>query len=545
MSNFLEFIVEDMDAKKTLFSTMPINTRTDIKRFNERISSINEKYNNYKVSVKKYLDTKNKSFNVKKIEKNTDELANKVKELEDIRFLLNPLNTYFEKMGFDNLIYELSNRSNLNFESFNGIISQFIDKFETAGIRLYNSDFDYTFYVYEYMTSFLDVRKKKSNNYDEVSRIFEKIYWLNPEIIEHIELNLRKLIRKYEKKFISYIEKHQKDVMLSNKISDYDDCLDKLKDVHIKLKEANKEDIGDIVSLAKSGAFDISNYLEKSKVRLSTYSDLMNEPMHLDNKEAMVKFYENLEKLKANVEEYGNYTKFLLLIDAFKAEYVKQIPSGEKGSRNNDNKTLKNIESQIIDKESKLEKLNKEVFNSKSGLFDSKKSIHINQLKIESIKQAKALRELYSSYDQEYFKNKALSILSSTLMVSDLLHLYYSFDYFKKLAIKAAYGLTVYEEIIKLCKEFDLFAMNPTNIIVNGILVFEKSDIPRIIMNKYRLDNVNVTEENLNSEDLQPLLDKIEILLRINTIEKSTTTVEKIWFMAKVEKFNNIEIKNN
>ncbi len=70
MSSFLKFIDEDIEAKKTLLSTMPTNTKTDIRKFNEKIASISQKYNEYKVGVKKYIDTKSKSFNIKNDNKN-------------------------------------------------------------------------------------------------------------------------------------------------------------------------------------------------------------------------------------------------------------------------------------------------------------------------------------------------------------------------------------------------------------------------------------------------------------------------------------------
>ena len=66
MSNFLKFIEEDITAKKTLLSTMPTKTKRDIKKYNEKITDMINKYNEYEGSVKKYLDTKSRSFNIKK-----------------------------------------------------------------------------------------------------------------------------------------------------------------------------------------------------------------------------------------------------------------------------------------------------------------------------------------------------------------------------------------------------------------------------------------------------------------------------------------------
>jgi hypothetical protein len=111
------------------------------------------------------------------------------------------------------------------------------------------------------------------------------------------------------------------------------------------------------------------------------------------------------------------------------------------------------------------------------------------------------------------------------------------------MAIKKVFNITTYDEITKYSDNFDLFAMNPTYIIINGVAVFEENNLAKVIINKYRLDNINLNEENLNPDDLKPLLDKVELLLRIKVIEESSTTVEKIWFMAQVEKIDKAEEK--
>jgi hypothetical protein len=544
VSNFLQFIDEDIDAKKILFSTMPTNTKTNIRKFNERITSVSSKYNEYKESVKKYLDAKSKSFNIKVNDKNIEELNKNVNTLEHIRSILNPTNTYLEKLGFDNLIYQISNYYDFNFTSLNEIINQFLDKFELAEIKLSSEDFDYTCYVNEYMSSFLEVRNSKSKNYDKVAEIFESIYWINPEIIEHIELNFRKLIKKHQRNFTDYITGLQRKIASENGIDDYEDCLEKLKVAYIKANAAKRENVCDIINLAKTGAIDIKSYFNDSKVRLSTYSSLMIDPINLSDKVVMNKFYESLEKLKNNIEEYDNYMKFVPLFDDFKKEYKSLIPIGDKDpNKSNGNKELKNIEAQIAEKEDKLEKINKRIFSGGAGLFGIKNDSTLKQSKIDAVRQAKELYNLYKVYDKEYFKDKVLTMLNSSLTISELLHLYYSFNYFKKIAIKRVFNITTYDEITKYSEDFDLFAMNPTNIIINGVALFEESNIGKVIMNKYRLDNINLTEENLNPDDLKSLLDKIQLLLRINEIENSPTTVEKIWFMAQVEKINVRESK--
>ena len=55
MNSFLNFIDNDIEAKKTLLSSLPTNNKTNIRKYNERIASIYENYEYYKESVLNYL----------------------------------------------------------------------------------------------------------------------------------------------------------------------------------------------------------------------------------------------------------------------------------------------------------------------------------------------------------------------------------------------------------------------------------------------------------------------------------------------------------
>ena len=78
------------------------------------------------------------------------------------------------------------------------------------------------------------------------------------------------------------------------------------------------------------------------------------------------------------------------------------------------------------------------------------------------------------------------------------------------------------------------FAKNPNNVVINGIYLYEESDVPKVITNKYRFENINLLEEEL-TDNLDILLEKINFTLRVNKIEKSKLSVEKIWFMTQVK----------
>lgn len=534
MNNFLNFIEEDIEAKKTLIDTLPTRTKANKKKYNEKIELILEKYETYKNSLLKYINSKDARLKIKTEEKNIEKLSEEVANLEHVRFVLNPINTYVEKMGFDSLLYEINHYSEFQFGSLNKILNEFLNKFELINIKLTSEDFDYTHYVKEYMTAFLEVRNQHNEKYEKVSKIFEEIYWLNPNLIEHIELNLRCLIKVHSREFEKYIEKIQKEVKLQYGIKNYEECLKKLQRAYLNLKNAEEENINDIISKAKNGTIEISDYLVDSKVRNEAYTSLSIDSLNLQDKKEMENFYENISKLKENLMEYSNYRQFIPLMMDFKSSYEKQLNVDKKVI----NTKLKELDSTIKLKEKELYKLNKKI-NNKS-FFNIKKLTkdEIKNLKSDSITLANELYKSYKDYDQEYFKNKVLSNLNNSFTISNFLELYYSFDYFKKTAIKNVFKISNYEELITFSENFDLFAMNLNNVIMSGVFLFNKEDVSNVIVKKYRLSKINIVDDDLHTDNLENLLNKITLLLRINKIENSQTTVEKIWFSVKVKEIN-------
>ncbi len=541
-NNFLDFINKDIEAKKTLITNTPTKTKTNKKKFNATIESIEEKYEEYRASTRNYLLAKARSFEINETKANVDKLQERIVELERARFLLNPINTYVEKMGFDDLIYQISNYDTFNFNSLNDIINGFLDKFEQAGIVLTATHFDYTCYVHEYMSAYLEARMRKEDKYNKVSEIFERIYWVNPDLISHIELNFRKLIRDNAKKFEAYISSLQKEVSTRNGVINYMDCLNKLKDAYEQINDAKKENVTDIVLLAKSKQIDIEHFLENNKVRKAAYDALIPTTVDIKDKSQMHKICEALEKLKINIEEYKNYVEFAPLFKDFKDEYEKVLSDN---TQKEEYKGLKNISEEIKAKEAELEKINKKIFGSKISFLDFRSESNMKKLKAESLYVAKELYELYKKYDKEYFKDKVLKELDKTLAISDLLTLYYSFDFVKKLAIQRVYNITDYNEIIKYSDTFDLFAMNPLNMIVAGVPIFGTENIARVIANKYRLNNLSIIEDDLREDNLSSMLNKISLILRINMIENSQTSIDKIWFMVQVAKIIDKENKED
>ncbi len=539
MNNFLTFIKEDVTAKKNLLSAMPVKTKTNINAFNEKVAFFLENYNEYKKHIKKYVRAKKKAFTPPFNHEPLEILLDEIHKLEHLRFLLNPTNTFFEKMGFDNLLFDIRNYNNFNFEDTNGIINKFLDKFELVGIKLTNANFNYTYYVREYMSSFLEIREIETSNNELLSKIFDSIYWENPELIEHIELSFRKLIKENKKEFNNYLKKIKETAMLENKINSYEECVKKLKILYQELEKLNQEKINDIIDLVLLGKIDIKDFYKESKVRKANYEKMILQKIDLDDLEAKENFHKNLEKLKSNVEEYQKLSQFGPLILDFKNNYEKEITKNDKLSFKTSK--AKVIETEINEKETKLGKINKSILSRDGSQFKKNKKISLQEQKGETLDLAKELYELYKKYDEELFKEKAIVTITSFATIPELLHLYYSYDYFKKETLRKVFNLSSYDDIFKKSEEFDLFSMNPNNLIINGVSLFEKISISKTIVNRYRLDNINIKEEDLEVDNLNNLINRIKFLLRVYEVEQSEITLEQIWFMTEVKRLNELE----
>ena len=535
MNNFLEFILKDIDTKTSVLENLPTKTKTNQKKYNDKIQEYTKKYTEYEANLKKYLLAKSHSFELKEEEQgNLDALKNRVSSLEHVKFLLNPANTYYEKMGFDELMYQISNYETFNFNSLNEIINAFLDKFMEAGISLTGEDFSYTCYVEEYMTAFLEIRNQKLEGHERLASVFEKIYWVNPDIIAHIELNFRKLIRENAKRFNAYIETLQEKAKQEAGVQNYLDCLNKLKDATIDEQNALKENVDDIIDACESGEMDINSFMQDSKARTSAYEFLVPETVDKNDVGAMQKVCTVLQRLYENVIEYKEYMRFESLLQKFKTTYkdTKKPTELKKGEIS----SLHAVLNKITENEQALEKLNRKIKGNRNSIFDFKHERDLKELKSQSVIKAQELSELYKQYDEEYFKDKVMDIISPTMTVADVLHLYYSFDYFKKNALQKIFNLNNYEDVKSYSKEFAEFANNPMNVIMEGVPIFSETNIPKIIANKYRLNGIKIDEMDLSIDNIENLSSRILLILRIHKVETSKTSVEKIWFRIEVKK---------
>ncbi|MEG1146410.1 MAG: hypothetical protein RRY22_01395 [Bacilli bacterium] len=542
MNNFLDFIDNDIKAKKILIETMPQNSKADKKRINDKIDTILAKYVEYQTSLYNYMKEKSKQFDINQEKDDAEKIKLEIKDIEKAMTIMNNSNSPLEKMHFDSLFFNISHYFDYDFDSVNATIDQFIDKFNKAGITLKESDFTYTYFVFEYMKEFLQNRKENKGNYDSLSATFERIYWVNPEIIDHIYLNFRYIIKENYKYFESYINKKQKETIEYFKIKTYDDLEQKLKELYLQLEKTDSETITDIINLARNNEIDINNFLAKSKMKTDILSDLLIDSNKINEEEFADKIYQTLKKLETNIFECISYYELLPIIEFFKEQYVNFV---EKSPIEKLEKDLTTSLKNISQKRDKISDINKIIFTGKKGLFkvNDKK---IEELKLETIKMSKEIDELNKKHDLIYYGWYIKRTANESITIGDVLKIFYNFDYLKKITIKQVYGKAVDPSYIeKRSSDFDSFAINPTFVLIDGISLLKENNFIRNLMNKYRIDDINLNEENLKIDALPELLGKIKFLLRSNIIEKSPVTAEEIWYLLQVEKYAPKDDKNS
>ena len=83
-------------------------------------------------------------------------------------------------------------------------------------------------------------------------------------------------------------------------------------------------------------------------------------------------------------------------------------------------------------------------------------------------------------------------------------------------------------------KEFDRYVLNPTHDLINTIPVFKEYDIKNIIVTKYRLNNLNISNDELDFDTIGDLISRVELLLRDKRIKESDITAQDISIIVRM-----------
>ena len=527
--NFRDYILGDIEEKTAFLNTLPTNTVVRRKKFNSTIEEMKKAYNGHKDMVRNFINYKYDKLMPVKIEKNLEDKCKNLIVLKRLLTLGNPNTTYMERLGFDMVMYELMHYYDYSLLKVNDIIDHFIKKFNCAGIKVSLNDFRLSYYSYMYMSYYFNGIK---NN-----MVYESVFWLNQKVIEYIMICFRLLMKKHAHKLDSYAKKQFKNKLVQFGYKDYED----VKLAYVKIKKEiellNEEDEYDIINLCLEKTIDINSLVKGSPIRESDYDYFMIDKIDLNNEEVVSKFITGIKNLRFNFEEYNAYLVNTELIDYFKDKYKSKLGNKDKVSTNN----LKNKDKEISELLKKITKDSVSIFNS-----------NVTMAKLESLKnndklfkQEQLLDDLYKKYieyNELYFDSKVENLLKENMSVADVFELYEAYPYYERRTLKKLFELTNEEEIDERVNKIKEFIYNPNRKIIDMIPIFISKNIPQQLMNAFRFENLNVTEDSFEESNLKVLFEKSQRILRGIKVDKFSLTPEEVAFLVNVKVMKDNEI---
>ena len=523
MSIKTEEILEKIAASKEILSTMPKNNPKNIEIFKDKLDELEKEYTTYQDEISNELKKRYEKAVKKTENKEIENLQTRIKTITYILELLNEEKTSYEKMELDRSIFTISRYYKENFESVNEQIQICIDKFSKVGIELSLEDFNYSIYVKDYMKTFFQELKKGDIHSEKIKEKFEEIYWKCPEIMIHIELNMRNIYFKNESIIDKYFEKEKSE---------------KLKKANITLKEINKSYIDLNKQLMEKVAIEPRIIQEKFLSGKCNISNLESEKLKTDitkflQKEIVENSDEN-EEVEGNIinflnslQEYQNYLKFKFIIDDIK-QYYEEKENYKKKKK----KTKKEIESL----EKQLNKLNRKA--NKRGFFGMKKVTSGQTQETKELIQT--IKEKYKELDMNKFYNKIYADINKDSTIYDILNLANSYYVYLTTCIINHFKNIKPEEINEKVNELDEFLNNPYNAMIKHTSFMEENDLALIIADKYKLLHFTIDKQDLDEKHLGALIAKLENIQMAINIRRANLKIEDIKELCEIKKLLDI-----
>lgn len=493
-----EYILKDIETVKANLEILPKKTKVNKAKYNEYLEEQLKKITPMIEEAEKEI-----SKRVEQIKKhNTEESLPEERELFDIAKVkrLSSLSSSSNKMNLDYYLYELSSFENNNLEKINGVILKILLAFKEVGIILTPKDFEYSEVVQKYMDTLI-------NDYDNIEKVFDDIYWENSNIITQIELNIRYLYFKHKKEIDKYYQ--------SLKEEPLEEYLTKYIELKTNQKLNEYQNRTYLFNNFINHTLMLTDYSEKTIDGLLT--DIILDREDEDN-------YLNLTKLSSSLSEYNEYLNFEYIIKDIKELFTKK----EEYKGKYDLK-LKDI----TKKEKELFSLNKQI--NKTGLFKPNLK-KINELKLKRNTTITDILSLYIELDELTIQNDIYNNVTNETTYQDILKLTcFNTKYFIKLLKDQIDNLTI-EDINQNITNLFEYAFGSEINIISNITISEEKDIPKIIKDKYRLLNISINEENLNKDDIEKVKKNIEDLIIYYNIKKINLNIQDIDFIFKAEK---------
>lgn len=510
--------------------------RTRDKFYKQAANSRNDYINNQHIIFSKYLvEVKNEiasrlknNMPVDKSE-SYNEKQKEVDGLFDCVRLYSSMSNSF-KLNLDYIVASIND--DIGLDDLISIIKNFINKFKGFGIFLSVDDFKYTMFTEEFMIALF-----KTEDFNYIKEIFEKIYFNCPDIKLQLKMNLKFILEKYSKQLSEFVESHRSDLS-KNYLVHSDNVIEKYAFSRKELGEAIATDEYYNTKLFLDGEKKVTDYLENSPLREKNYNTFaINEDYNaLDENDkqyyssSMMGLYVTLNELK----KYYNY-EFIIkdLLERYKSKDTIKTQYAAK-------------KKEVEKEENKRLSIYKEYLRASGIGFLAKKSDQkIKDSMLKMNEQIKVINKLSMELDDLEITNNLSNLVSSASIYDLFMSSLTSFSFLEKSFSnnESFNGISLEENI----NEFLRFLYNPNNSILRKINVFTDYNIVDIVADKYKLLNLNVNSEMVNSENIDSTMETVLFINLIQNIEKSNIDIHKISNLCRMSEIintNNVEATN-
>lgn len=508
--NRLEELIEEISVDKEILNTLPQNNKKNIKVYLEKINELSEKYKSYENDLLNEIRLRTKKFDNIKSSEELKKLNEELGNLESVLYLLNEVDSSYEKMDLDREISNLTYYYKKNLEKVNETIMYCIKKFEEVGIKLTVEDFFFNKYVNEYMICIFNGLESNGINKNKINNKFEEIYWKCPEIITYIEINIRYIYLKNEKIIDKYYKTQKEKLIKKFSQKTLKETYDDIKKTTL---EATKRDKYLLIKNFLNGDLIAKDYTREAILDIVYRFTGRNEYSEQELTEVII----NLIKLQNTIIEYKNYNKFKFIIDDVKKIYAEK--DKYKGG-------YAKLKKEISQKEIKMIKLGKPKLFKKSN----------DKNLAEQTKLVLEIKNMYKELDMSEMYDKVASILNNHSSLYEALYLANSFYKYLFNCIITKEKDIEEQEIYKLINELDVFLNWPYFTILNNIEISEEKDIMYIIKDRYNLLNINISKEDLEFENLDSLINLLSKCELYYYIRENNIDVQEISEICEFKK---------
>lgn len=523
IDNYVLEIEEGTKRTKDKFYRQAANSRNDY------INGQHIIFSKYLVEIKNEIASRLKNDMPVDKSESYNEKQKEVDGLFDCVKLYSSMSNSF-KLNLDYIVASIND--DIGLDDLISIIKNFINKFENFGISLSTDDFKYTMFTEEFMIALF-----KTEDFNYIKEIFEKIYFNCPDIKLQLKMNLKNILEKYSKQLNEFVENYRNDLS-KNYLVHFDNVIEKYAFSRKELGEAIATDEYYNTKLFLDGEKKVTDYLENSPLREKNYNTFaINEDYNaLDENDkqyyssSMMGLYVTLNELK----KYYNY-EFIIkdLLERYKSKDTIKTQYAAK-------------KKEVEKEENKRLSIYKEYLRASGIGFLAKKSDQkIKDSMLKMNEQIKVINKLSMELDDLEITNNLSNLVSSASIYDLFMSSLTSFSFLEKSFSnnESFNGISLEENI----NEFLRFLYNPNNSILRKINVFTDYNIVDIVADKYKLLNLNINSEMVNSENIDSTMETVLFINLIQNIEKSNIDIHKInnlCRMSEIINTNNVEDTN-